>query len=362
MKRSVKILSFVLSVCMIISVLGICASAEETAQPVHALILSSKLSNGEDYLSANVSAMESAFSEGNNRILTEYENTAMTKSALQSAISDFAKNSTGSIKFVYITATSDRDDETGEVKINLYNGGMYYSELRTMLDEIPGEIVLMIDADHSGDAIANNPTASVGTLDSATEDNFSLSPEQQIINAFAKYDEENGSSSTCSDVNNFKNKLKYVVFCSCPSTKDTARFNIGRATDAWGTGISLENGKYFADATGDGVLTAKELNDYAVDWVKREVGENADNLPCYYADPFFQPITDFNRDIGDVNGDGSINMKDVLLLRKYIAGQQDADLTQEDLWASDLNQDGAVNMKDVLLLRKYIAGQVITEE
>ena len=59
---------------------------------------------------------------------------------------------------------------------------------------------------------------------------------------------------------------------------------------------------------------------------------------------------------GDANGDGEINLKDVLAARKYVAGME-ADI---DLVASDVNKDGAVNMKDILLIRKFIAG-IITE-
>ena len=59
---------------------------------------------------------------------------------------------------------------------------------------------------------------------------------------------------------------------------------------------------------------------------------------------------------GDANGDGQINLKDVLVARKYVAGID----TEIDLVASDVNKDGAVNMKDILLIRKFIAG-IITE-
>ena len=55
---------------------------------------------------------------------------------------------------------------------------------------------------------------------------------------------------------------------------------------------------------------------------------------------------------GDVNTDGEINLKDVLALRKYLAGI----IFDIDEDASDCNQDGAIDMKDVLLLRKSIAG------
>ena len=56
----------------------------------------------------------------------------------------------------------------------------------------------------------------------------------------------------------------------------------------------------------------------------------------------------------DVNDDGDINMKDVLLIRRYIAGAADAKAL--DLLAADANGDGDVNMKDVLFIRRVIAG------
>lgn len=57
---------------------------------------------------------------------------------------------------------------------------------------------------------------------------------------------------------------------------------------------------------------------------------------------------------GDANNDGVVNMKDVLVVRKYLA-----DLEVEiDLVAADTNNDGEVNMKDVLNLRKLLADMV----
>ena len=58
--------------------------------------------------------------------------------------------------------------------------------------------------------------------------------------------------------------------------------------------------------------------------------------------------------IGDADGNGSLNMKDVLLLRKVIAGAEGID---PNLFANaDLDGNGDINMKDVLKLRKIIAG------
>ena len=55
---------------------------------------------------------------------------------------------------------------------------------------------------------------------------------------------------------------------------------------------------------------------------------------------------------GDANDDGVVDMKDVLLVRKYIAGM----VNEINLQAADANRDLAVDMKDVLTLRKHLAG------
>ena len=56
--------------------------------------------------------------------------------------------------------------------------------------------------------------------------------------------------------------------------------------------------------------------------------------------------------IGDVYGDGNLDFKDALLLRKVVAGAE----VLKDITYADVNFDGAINMKDVLKLRKMIAG------
>ena len=56
--------------------------------------------------------------------------------------------------------------------------------------------------------------------------------------------------------------------------------------------------------------------------------------------------------IGDANGDGSVNMKDVLVMRKFLAELDPAGFDQE---AADVTHDGVVNMKDVLKIRKFLA-------
>lgn len=69
--------------------------------------------------------------------------------------------------------------------------------------------------------------------------------------------------------------------------------------------------------------------------------------PTEPSEPSAEPVVQ-----GDVNGDNSLDMKDVLVLRKYIAGMGG----ELDMAAADLNRDGSVDMKDVLMMRKIIAG------
>ena len=55
---------------------------------------------------------------------------------------------------------------------------------------------------------------------------------------------------------------------------------------------------------------------------------------------------------GDVNRDGSVNMKDYAFLKQYINGW-DVDI---ELAVADVTGDGNINMKDYALLKQYING------
>ena len=55
----------------------------------------------------------------------------------------------------------------------------------------------------------------------------------------------------------------------------------------------------------------------------------------------------------DLNDDGRVNAKDIVLLMRYIAGGYGVELTTD---AADLNRDGIVNTKDAVALMRYIAG------
>ncbi|MBR1685245.1 MAG: hypothetical protein IJ708_08910 [Clostridia bacterium] len=56
---------------------------------------------------------------------------------------------------------------------------------------------------------------------------------------------------------------------------------------------------------------------------------------------------------GDVNGDKAINVKDIVSLRRMIAGDYDLDT---NVRAANVNGDKAINASDLVYLRRYVAG------
>ena len=59
--------------------------------------------------------------------------------------------------------------------------------------------------------------------------------------------------------------------------------------------------------------------------------------------------------LGDVDGNGTVNITDVLKLRRYIANSSKWNLSDIEKTRADVNQDGQWNVTDVLKLRRYIA-------
>jgi len=57
---------------------------------------------------------------------------------------------------------------------------------------------------------------------------------------------------------------------------------------------------------------------------------------------------------GDINGDGDINARDSMIIRKYLASSRD--LTDEEFARADIDGNGEINSRDSLAIRKIIAG------
>jgi hypothetical protein len=59
---------------------------------------------------------------------------------------------------------------------------------------------------------------------------------------------------------------------------------------------------------------------------------------------------------GDVNGDGVIDVRDVVLVQKHILGLQFPPLTQVQLLAADVNGDGDINVSDAVTIMQITLG------
>ncbi len=60
--------------------------------------------------------------------------------------------------------------------------------------------------------------------------------------------------------------------------------------------------------------------------------------------------------IGDVNMDGTVDVADVITLRRYLSSGYDVSI---DIDQSDMNGDGTITVSDVILLRRYLLNGVI---
>ena len=138
--------------------------------------------------------------------------------------------------------------------------------------------------------------------------------------------------------------------------------------------VLVQNGVDIEGMSEDWSMSTKFLDSEGRGVLEVQVFEEGDdfvtfNLQSHYADCPGSSVDDFQimmitvkveasaeKLLGDANDDGAVNMKDVLVLRKQLAGMS----PEINLINADCNGDGDVNMKDVLMLRKFLAG-LITE-
>lgn len=103
------------------------------------------------------------------------------------------------------------------------------------------------------------------------------------------------------------------------------------------------------------ILNASETD---CDMVSSEITENYENFIC--DDDLFSTRTDYfsiQPDLqskpGDINGDSEVNLKDSILLSRYLAGGWNIKINE---LSADLNGDRKVNLADAILFKRYLAG------
>ncbi len=57
---------------------------------------------------------------------------------------------------------------------------------------------------------------------------------------------------------------------------------------------------------------------------------------------------------GDVNGDGTVTVRDIILIKRHIVGIEE--LEGDEFKAADVNGDGVVNVRDLVILKRYMVG------
>ena len=62
---------------------------------------------------------------------------------------------------------------------------------------------------------------------------------------------------------------------------------------------------------------------------------------------------------GDINGDNSVNIQDIVFLINFILGVEEPN--NEQYSAADLNNDGDLNIQDIILIINIILGWFIIE-
>ncbi|MBR3965573.1 MAG: Ig-like domain-containing protein [Clostridia bacterium] len=135
----------------------------------------------------------------------------------------------------------------------------------------------------------------------------------------------------------------------------------GSVLSAFENGVNLQ-WSADADSSKNGTLVTLtfEVNenagsgDYTVNTIFREAYDSDINDVVFTVSAGTITVADFI--YGDANGDGEVNGKDAVLLRKYMVNYNYDTGTSSVVVSSgaDANGDGTVNGKDAVLLRKYM--------
>lgn len=87
--------------------------------------------------------------------------------------------------------------------------------------------------------------------------------------------------------------------------------------------------------------------------------KNGDGVQPYYevtVDSKAASLSGSGALLGDVNGDGVVNIDDLVTMRQFLAGN--ISLSENQLQVIDLNRDGKVNIDDLVTMRQYLAGNI----
>lgn len=99
-----------------------------------------------------------------------------------------------------------------------------------------------------------------------------------------------------------------------------------------------------------------EVTDYSVSgYSSAKSGQQTVTVSYGGSSATFEVTVNASGLLGDVNGDGYVRATDVIILRKYIAGDIVSGFVETN---ADVNGDGKIRSTDVVLLRCFLAGMI----
>jgi len=205
----------------------------------------------------------------------------------------------------------------------------------------------------------------INVIDSLKKMNLSIDPNGGIYNASSEITSISDNSLTVVSLD----KPTYNVTLTLINGEDIETINISHEFNKFNLlGYGILNELNYTFGFGDDILTALwNYQSYTLPLL--ENGEKV--FAGWYKNPElteyfgkninFVPKSDMtlyakfeDAKIGDINSDNEIDITDLVILRKSLAGLEE--LNEKENLAADINRDNTVDITDLVILRKYLAG------
>ena len=141
-------------------------------------------------------------------------------------------------------------------------------------------------------------------------------------------------------------KSKYYLYPNTQTTLSVLTANIDAESETF---IWTSMNPEIVSVSDDGVLSAKKAGETNIVVTEATTGLVSVCTVSVYNNPQQNP--------GDVNEDGSVDLKDVVIMSRALAGGWDLYLNENN---ADVNKDSFFDLKDVTLVRRYLAGWDVT--
>lgn len=340
------------------------------------------LANG-DYLSVNVKFDAAVASFGGAEFNVEYDSAKLefvsyTPLIGSAADEDTAESGSGTGMLNYGGV------KDGKVKILLVNAGIISGgDVSIAANTAIGNIVFKVIGDNASTAnigIDNASFSATTAEDGApalTPAGSTFTPTTVTVSDSVTYPTENAPTVYCTtseasgvvtlslkaniaDLQRLDMQLTLTGYENITAVADcplnvTVNNNVAKIT------YNAQNGSGVDMRSGVAVLTMKKsgASQSIISEPKAIATKDANGALSPITKPIVTDDPYGGYEYGDVNGDGSINVLDAILLLQYCAGMSAAQLDDVQLARADVAYDGSVNVLDAILMLRYCAGMSV---